>query len=310
MKKMPAKNERRRTLKLARQNVALYVFLIPALLYFFIFCYMPMYGAQIAFRDFNFVNGIWGSEWVGLKWFKLLIKSPVAVGALWNTLTVNFYRLVTEFPIPIVLALLLHNIPNRSIKRVMQTVTYLPHFISTVVLVAMLSCFFSMNSGFVNRIIETLGGTPRQFMGMPGYFRHIFVWSGVWQSAGWGSIIYMAALTGVSPELHESAMIDGANKLQRILHVDLPSIMPTIVIMLILQVGSIMNLDFEKPYLMQNDMNIGISEMLSTYNYKQGIVKTRYSYSAAIGLFTNVVNLTMLFTVNTLSRKLTQTSLW
>lgn len=205
---------------------------------------------------------------------------------------------------------MMHNIPNQKVKRVMQTVTYLPHFISMVVLVAMLSCFFSMNSGFVNRIIESLGATPRQFMGLSGYFRHMFVWSGVWQSMGWGSIIYMAALSGVSPELHESAMIDGASKLQRIRYVDLPSIAPTIVIMLILQVGSIMNLDFEKPFLMQNDMNISVSEMLSTYNYKQGIVKTKYSYSAAIGLFTNAINLTMLLTVNAISRRLTQTSLW
>ena len=304
------KRRYRQRLRLARQNVALYIFLLPTLLYFFVFCYMPMYGAQIAFRDFNFVNGIWGSKWVGLKWFQYFIKSPVARGALYNTLIINFYRLVTEFPIPIVLALIMHNLPNAKVRRVMQTITYMPHFISMVVLVSMLSCFFSMNSGFVNRLIVRLGGTQKQFMGLAEYFRHMFVWSGVWQSMGWGSIIYMAALSGVNSELHESAMIDGAGKLQRIWHVDLPSILPTIVIMLILQVGSIMNLDFEKPYLMQNDMNISVSEMLSTYNYKQGIVKTRYSYSASIGLFTNVVNLTMLLLVNACSRKFTETSLW
>lgn len=304
------KNHYQQRRKLVRQNIALYVFLIPAVTYFFIFCYMPMYGAQIAFRNFSFANGIWGSKWVGFKWFEYFFKSPVAKRALWNTLIINLYRLAVEFPLPIVLALVMHNLPSSKTRRVMQTITYLPHFISMVVLVAMLNSFFAMSSGFVNHIIVALGGTARQFMGLPQYFRHMFVWSGVWQSLGWGSIIYMAALSSVSPELHESAMIDGANKLQRILNVDLPSIMPTIIIMLILQVGQIMSLDFEKPYLMQNDMNISVSEMLSTYNYKQGILSTKYSYSAAIGLFTNVVNLIMLVFVNAFSKRFSETSLW
>ena len=210
------------TWRLMRRNIALYVFLVPAFLYIVLFCYVPMYGVQIAFRNFNFAGGVTGSPWVGLKWFQAFFRSPVSKNAILNTLYLSFYSLFAGFPMPVILALMLHNMPGLRFRRITQTVTYLPHFISTVVLVGMLSCFLSINAGFVNTIIAALGFDKMYFMGLPQYFRHVYVWSGVWQEAGWGSIIYIAALSGISPELHEAAMIDGADKLRRIWHIDLP----------------------------------------------------------------------------------------
>ena len=304
------KLQRNQTLKLMKRNVALYVLLIPALTYILIFCYWPMYGVQIAFRNFTFEGGITGSSWVGLKWFRFFFKSPLFSTLLRNTLTLSLYSIIAGFPVPILLALMIHNTPGRRYRRVIQTVTYLPHFISVVVMVGMLSCFFSVNSGFVNTIIKSMGGMPKQFMGMPQYFSHMYVWSGVWKSMGWDSIIYMAALTSISPELHEAAMIDGANKAQRIWHIDLPGIVPTMVILLILRAGNIMSVGFEKVYLMQNALNNPVSEIISTYTYKQGMLSMKYSYSAAIGLFNNVVNFVFLTFVNFMGKRLTGNSLW
>jgi len=298
------------TWRLMKRNVALYVFLIPALLYIILFCYVPMYGVQIAFRNFNFVGGVSGSPWVGLKWFQAFFQSPVSKSAIMNTLYLSFYSLFAGFPMPVILALMLHNVPGLRFRRFTQTITYLPHFISTVVLVGMLSCFLSINAGFINTLIEALGFEKTYFMGMPQYFRHVYVWSGIWQEAGWGSIIYMAALSSISPELHEAAMIDGADKLHRIWHIDLPGILPTMVILLILNSGSIMSVGFEKAFLMQNNLNTSVSEILATYTYKEGLLKTRYSYSAAIGLFNNVVSFAFLTVVNMISRRMTETSLW
>ena len=300
----------RATWRLMKRNVALYVFLIPATLYLALFAYAPMYGVQIAFRNFNFVDGITGSAWVGWKWFQYFFRSPVSGAAIWNTLYLSFYSLIAGFPMPIVLALMLHNVPGARFRKLTQTVSYLPHFISLVVLVGMLSCFLSINSGFINTLIAAVGGQKTYFMGLPQYFRHVDVWSGVWQEAGWGSIIYMAALTAISPELHEAAMIDGAAKLRRIWHIDLPGIMPTMVILLILRSGSIMSVGFEKAFLMQNSLNTSVSEIISTYTYKEGLLKTRYSYSAAISLFNNVINFAFLAVVNAVSRRLSETSLW
>ena len=298
------------TWKLMKRNVALYVFLIPALVYLALFSYAPMYGVQIAFRNFNFADGITGSQWVGWKWFNYFFKAKNTASIIRNTITISLYSLVAGFPFPIILALMLHNVPSLGFKKTVQTVTYLPHFISLVVMVGMLNCFFSLNSGFVNTIIEALTGKRINFMGTPKYFIHMYVWSGVWQGAGWGSIIYMAALTGISPELHEAAMIDGATKLQRIIHVDLPGIMPTMVILLIMRSGSIMSVGFEKVYLMQNDLNNRVSEVIATYTYKQGLLGTKYSFSAAIGLFNNVINFVFLTLVNFISKRLSGTSLW
>lgn len=296
--------------KLMRRNIALYVLLVPAFAYILIFCYWPMYGVQIAFRNFTFSQGITGSEWVGLKWFQYFFNSPLSATVIKNTVAISLYSLIAGFPMPIILALMLHSINSRKFRRVTQTITYLPHFISTVVVVAMLSCFFSVSSGFISNFISMLGGTPDYYMARPQYFRHVYVWSGIWQSTGWSSIIYMAALSGINPELHEAAMIDGASKLQRIWHIDIPGIMPTMVILLILNAGSIMSVGYEKVFLMQNNLNISVSEVISTYTYKMGLVNQKYSYSAAIGLFNNVINFITLTLVNYLSRRLSDTSLW
>lgn len=298
------------TLRLMKRNWVLYLLLVPALAYIFIFNYQPMYGLQIAFRNFNFADGITGSKWVGMKWFRFFFKSAKCWPLIRNTLIISFYSLLAGFPVPILLALMLHNIPSKKFKRTAQTITYLPHFISLVVVVGMISCFTSINSGWVNTVIEMLGGQRMYLMGKPEYYRHLYVWSGVWQEAGWGSIIYMAALTGVAPELHEAATIDGASKLQRIRHIDLPAILPTITIMLIMRCGSIMSVGFDKSYLMMNDLNREVSEVIATYTYDMGLLSGKYSYSTAISLFNNVINFVFLTAVNKFSKLVSGNSLW
>lgn len=298
------------TLRLMRRNWVLYLLLLPALIYIAIFSYAPMYGIQIAFRNFNFADGITGSKWVGLKWFHFFFKSAKCWPLIRNTLVISFYSMIAGFPIPILLALMLHNIPSAKFKRTAQTITYLPHFISLVVVVGMISCFTSINSGWVNTLIEALGGERMYLMGKPEYYRHLYVWSGVWQEAGWGSIIYMAALTGVAPELHEAATIDGASKLQRIRHIDLPAILPTITIMLIMRCGSIMSVGFDKSYLMMNDLNMDVSEVIATYTYEMGLLSGKYSYSTAISLFNNVINFVFLTAVNKFAKVVSGSSLW
>lgn len=298
------------TLCMMRRNWVLYLLLLPALIYIIIFNYAPMYGIQIAFRNFTFADGITGSKWVGLKWFRFFFSSAKCWPLIRNTLIISFYSLLAGFPVPILLALMLHNIPSRKFKRMAQTITYLPHFISLVVVVGMISCFTSINSGWINTLIEAFGGERVYLMGKPEYYRHLYVWSGVWQEAGWGSIIYMAALTGVAPELHEAATIDGASKLQRIRHIDLPAILPTITIMLIMRCGSIMSVGFDKSYLMMNDLNMDVSEVIATYTYKMGLLSGKYSYSSAISLFNNVINFVFLTAVNKLSKLISGNSLW
>lgn len=298
------------TLRLMRRNWVLYLLLLPALIYIAIFSYAPMYGIQIAFRNFNFADGITGSKWVGMKWFKYFFNSSKCWPLIRNTLVISFYSVIAGFPIPIILALMLHNIPSQKFKRTAQTITYLPHFISLVVVVGMISCFTSINSGWVNTLIEALGGERMYLMGKPEYYRHLYVWSGVWQEAGWGSIIYMAALTGVAPELHEAATIDGASKLQRIRHIDLPAILPTITIMLIMRCGSIMSVGFDKSYLMMNDLNMDVSEVIATYTYEMGLLSGKYSYSTAISLFNNVINFVFLTAVNKFAKVVSGSSLW
>ncbi|MBQ8814523.1 MAG: sugar ABC transporter permease [Lachnospiraceae bacterium] len=303
--------KRKKTLRLMKRNWLLYVFLLPAVLFIVLFKYGPMYGLQIAFQNYSITKGFSGSEWVGLKWFIKFFESPRFWVLLKNTLTLSLYSLVVGFPIPIILALVLNNVKGVKRKKFAQTITYMPHFISTVVLVGMISAFFSPSSGFVNTLLSYLGGSgDTYFMGDPSYFSHMYVWSGVWQEAGWGSIIYMAALAGVDPTLHEAAMIDGANKFKRIIHIDLPTIIPTIIIMLIMRCGSILGVGYEKVFLMQNDMNIAVSEVISTYVYKLGLINRQYSYSTAVGLFNNAINFTLLVIVNKAAKKISGSSLW
>lgn len=293
-----------------RSNWLLYLFLLPAVAYIVVFHYVPMYGIQLAFKDFDSSLGIWGSEWVGFKYFSRFFHTPRFQMILTNTVTLSLYNLLAGFPMPIILALILQYTQNRKLRRFAQTATYAPHFISTVVLVGMLSAFMSPTSGFINTLITRLGGKPIYFFGEASWFKHVYVWSDIWQSTGWNSIIYLAALSGVNPEHHESAIIDGANKLQRIIHIDLPAIMPTTIILLILSMGNIMNVGFEKTYLMQNSLNLKASEVISTYAYKVGLQQAQYEYSTAIGLFNNVINFVMVVLVNRISRQISGNSLW
>lgn len=297
--------KRNKTLILMKRNWILYLFLVPAVVYIAVFMYAPMYGLVIAYKDFSASKGIMGSPWVGTKWFSTFFNAPRFWQILKNTLALSVYSLVVGFPLPVILALIINGIGNTRAKKFTQTVTYMPYFISTVVLVGMMSVLFSPRSGIVNTLLSYLGGSGDTFfMGESKFFRHMYVWSGVWQSTGWNSIIYIAALTGVSQELHEAAKIDGANKLQRILNVDLPAIMPTMVILLIMNCGSILSVGYEKVYLLQNDLNTPVSEVISTYIYKMGLQQQRFSYSTAIGLFNNVINFIILITVNKVSKKI------
>lgn len=304
------RKHRQQTIRRMIDNRALYLMILPAFLYILIFHYWPMYGVQIAFRNFNFADGITGSRWVGMKWFNYFFHSNNFSTLVRNTLILSFYDLLAGFPVPILLALIMNAVPSRRFRKVSQTITYLPHFISVIVLVGMMNSMFSVNSGWVSTIVRALGGTPTYIMGEAKYFRHVYVWSGVWQQMGWNSIIYLAALTSIDPGLHEAAMIDGAGKLRRIISIDLPGILPTMSIMLILRFGSIMSLGFDKVYSMQNALNYSVSEVLSTHIYKMGIQSTKYSYSAAVSLFNNVINFVMLVTVNRISGKLSGNSLW
>lgn len=302
------KNE---TLKLVKRNWLLYLFILPSFVYLLLFSYIPMYGVQIAFRDYSFADGIFGSEWVGLKWFEKFVNTPRFWSILKNTIVLSVYDLLVSFPLPIVLALILNNVKSLRFKKFAQTITYMPHFISMVVLVGMMNIFFSPNGGIVNTILSWFGGPGDvYFMGKSEYFRHMYTWSGAWQNMGWKSIIYVSALASVDPELEEAAVLDGANKLKRIWYIDLPTIAPTIIILLIMSCGSILNVGWEKVYLLQNDLNSSVSEVISTYVYKLGLQQQKFSFSTAVGFFNSAINLTILVIVNKIARKVSETSLW
>lgn len=300
----------RRGVKQVRGDYQLYILLIPALAYYIIFHYLPMYGIQMAFMDFNPIRGFANSKWVGFKNFTKYFNGPYFWPTLKNTLTLSLYSLLASTPLAIIFALILNNIPALRFKKTVQMVTYAPHFISVVVLVGMLKLFLSPNFGVVNNVLGKMGLERINFMQKSQYFPHLYVWSGIWQGLGWSSIIYIAALSGISPEMHEAAVVDGATKLQRIWHIDLPGIMPTIVTLLILSAGRVLSVGFEKVYLMQNNVNATVSEVISTYAYKVGLVQAKYSFSATVSLFNSVINLFFLLVVNYISRKLTDSSLF
>ncbi len=299
---------RQKALRSIRRNWILYAFLLPTLLYLAVFQYAPLYGVQIAFKKFVPSKGIWDSAWVGLAHFKKFFFSYMFGDLLRNTILLSVYQLIAAFPFPIILALLLNYSVSNRLRKVTQMVTYAPHFISTVVLVGMMMVFMSQ-SGIFNQLLGKLGAKPIPFLSDASLFRHIYVWSHIWQRTGYNSVIYIAALAGVSPELHEAAIVDGANKLQRIWHVDVPAILPTAIILLIMNTGNVLSIGFEKVYLMQNDLNLGVSEIISTYVYKIGLLSAQYSYSTAIGLFNNVINLIILLSVNKLADRMSGTSL-
>lgn len=294
-----------------RRNWELYLLLLPALVLLVCFTYKPMYGVLIAFKEYRPVKGIWGSEWV-LPWFKYFRKYFVSyqfAATIKNTLTITLYSLIV-FPVPVALALSVNQMRSGKFKKFFQTVTYMPHFISTVVMVGLLTLLLSPGSGIFGTICNLLGVEAPNLLGKAGAFKHLYVWSDIWQHAGWDSIIYIAALSGVDPSLYEAATVDGASKMQKVRFIDIPMLIPTAVIMLIMRMGGLMSLGFEKVYLMQNDLNIASSEVISTYVYKIGVVNTQYSYSAAINLFSTIVNFILLITVNKIAKSISENSLW
>lgn len=293
-----------------KRNYQYYLLLLPTILWYGIFAYAPMYGIQIAFRNFNGARGIWGSKWVGLRHFRAFFSSYFFPVLVENTLSLSLYSLLAGMPIPIIVALLLNEIRQKRYKRFIQTVTYAPHFISSVVLVGMILIVLSPSTGVVNMARKALGMDAYYYMTDPAAFRHIYVWSGIWQNVGWSSIIYLAALSAVNPELHEAAVIDGATRLQRVWYLNIPTLMPTFTILLILSVGSLMSVGHEKVLLMQNDLNKTTANIISTYVYERGLIRGDFSFSAAVSLFNNVINFVLLVGVNFISRRLSDTSLF
>lgn len=291
------------------RNKYVYLMLLPGLVYFLIFHYIPLVGAQIAFRDFRPMLGFFKSPWVGFKWFEEFFSSYYFWRLLRNTILINIYDIIFGFPAPIILALLLNEIRINFFKRVVQTVTYLPHFISIIVICGMIMDFFS-RQGVINALIGYLGINAIPFMVNPGWFRPIFVGSNIWTQVGWGSIIYLAALTAVDQELYEAATIDGAKRFSQLIHITIPCITPTIVIMFILRIGRIMTVGFEKVLLLYNASTYETADVISTFVYRKGILEMSYSYSTAVGLFNSVINLIMLVIFNRISRKVSESSLW
>ena len=307
---IPVQSRLRKSLLHIMRDHQLYLLLIPVMAYYVIFHYMPMYGLRIAFMEYDIIKGFNRSPWVGFKQFEKLFTSPYFFTSLRNTLVISLYSLFASTPLPILFALILNSIRDSFFKKSAQTISYAPHFISTVVIVGMIKLFLSPSSGIINTAIVALGGEPINFMAIPEAFPHVYVWSGIWQGLGWSAVLYIAALGGVDPQLHEAAQLDGASRLQRMWHVDVPGILPTITIVFIMNMGRIMSVGFEKVYLMQNDLNIATSEIIATYTYKQGLEQAKYSYSTATGIFNSLVNIGLLFFFNGISRKLTETSLW
>jgi putative aldouronate transport system permease protein len=303
MERVKIKSKRNRDIW--QLNVELYIFfLLPAVIVTFIFIYIPMWGAQIAFRDYLPTRGIWGSQWVGLRHFMRFLNSYQFFNLLKNTLGISIYQLLAGFPLPILLALTLNQLKNGFFKRFSQTITYAPHFISVVVLIGLLHVFLNPRNGLINVFFMSLGKNPVYFIGIQKYFWHLYVISGIWQSTGWGAIMYLAALSGIDPELYEAAKIDGTTRIQRIIYIDIPGILPTIVILFILNAGRLMNVGFEKTFLMQNPLNLGASEVISTYVYKVGLLQAQFGFASAVGLFNGVVNLVLLFIVDRIAKRL------
>ena len=288
----------------------LYLFLLLPVACVVIFSYVPMYGIVLAFKNYRPNKGILGSPWVGMKYFNQFFNSPSFLLLLKNTLILSLYSLLASLPVPILLALCLNEVRIPWFKKTVQMVTYAPYFISTVVMVGMLIQLMSIRSGFFNHLIQIFGGTPVDFMAIPSLFRTIYVFSGVWQGMGYSAVIYIAALSNVDPQLYEAAIIDGANRLQKIIHIDIPAILPTIVLMLIMSLGNVMSIGAEKVYLMQNNLNLSTSEIISTYVYKIGLINGQFSLSTAVGLFNSVINFVLIVIVKTIARRLGDTRLW
>lgn len=296
--------------KIKSANWQFWVIIAVPIIYAIIFAYVPMAGIVLAFQDFSIRKGIFGSDWVGLRYFKQFLTSTSSVLVIKNTLILGVYSFLASFPVPIILAIGINEMRAKRYKKAVQMVTYAPYFISIVVLVGMMMQMMDLRSGIINVILQKIGLEPVNFFGNPKIFRHLYVWSGVWQSAGYASIIYLAALSGVSKELQEAAIVDGANRIKRILHVDIPAILPTIIIMLIFNCASIVSIGLDKVFLMQNSLNASVSEVISTFVYKVGVVNSNVGFSTAAGLFQSVVAFVLLVIVNRICKKITENSLW
>jgi len=290
-------------------NREVYFLLIPVVVFYIIFCYMPMYGALIAFKDYAPKLGVTGSPWVGFKHFEIFFNSPSFLTILWNTVRISLYSLLVEFPAPIILAMLINELRNARFAKVVQTATYLPHFISLIVVCGMIKDF-TRDTGIITQLLSLFGVPEVSLLGYPQYFLPIYIGSNIWQDVGWSSIIYLAALTGVDPQLYEAAKIDGANKWQQTIHVTLVGIMPTIITMLILRMGSILSVGYEKIILLYNDATLEVADVISSYVYRKGILEQSWSFSTAVNLFNSVVNLVFLLITNKISSKVNETSLW
>lgn len=293
-----------------KKNWILYVMILPVVVYFVIFAYAPMYGIQLAFKDYNVKAGIMASPWVGWEHFRRFFSAFNFKTLMLNTVGISVYSILVGFPIPIIFALMLNYLKNKHLKKAVQMMSYAPYFISTVVICGMLTIFLNPDTGIFNTIRNILGMESVDFLSNPQWFKSIYVWSGVWQGMGWSSIIYISALSGVDPQLHEAAIVDGATKIQRMIHVDLPSIKPTIIMLLILQMGSLMNVGFEKVFLLQNELNKTASDVIATYTYRVGLINSDYGYSTAVGLFNSVINVILIVVTNQLSKKLADESLF
>lgn len=293
-----------------RRHWQLYLLILPAIVYFIVFKYIPILNAVIAFKDYNVVKGIWGSPWVGFKHFQAFFANPQFWLLLRNTFFLSLYTLALSFPIPILLALALNEIRNGVFKRTVQLVTYAPYFISTVVMVSMIILLLAPRLGIANQLLAAIGVPAINFLGRPDLFRPIYAWSDVWQNSGYAAVIYLAALAGVDPALYEAAKVDGASRFQKMLYIDIPGLMPTAIIILILNVGSLLALGFEKIYLLQNPLNLSASEVIATYVYKIGLLNASFSFATAVGLFNSVINLILLLLVNAFAKRVSNTSLW
>lgn len=301
----------RKILSGLKKDWQLWAMILPALAYIIIFCYVPMYGIQLAFRKYDFSKGLTGGDWVGFKYFIQYFESPMFWTTLRNTFVISFFTLVCGFPAPILLALVVNSLRQKKLRRVVQTAVYMPYFISTVVMVAILQILLSPSTGVVSNFLKSLHIIPQSInlLGTPSAFVPVYVLSGIWQSAGWNSIIFIAALASVDGQLYDAAKVDGANRWQQVLHVELPAIVPTIVILLIMNMGRVLSVGFEKVFLMQNDLNLSVSEVISTYVFNIGVQSGQFSFGSAVGLFNTVINFAFLMIANMVSKKAADISL-
>ena len=297
--------------KALKRDYDVYLLILPVVAFFIIFCYVPMYGVQIAFKDYSPAQGFAGSPWVGLKHLERFISGLYFGRVIKNTLLMSVYSLIISIPAPVILALLFNEIRTKKLKVSMQAISYAPNFISTVVMVSMITMFLTPQTGFVDSILRVFGHSSDQsIINEPSAFYHLYVWSGIWQGVGWSSVIYSAAIEGVPVDMYEAAWLDGASKIKQIWYVTLPTISPTIIILAIMAIGNVLNIGYEKVFLMQTDLNLTTSEIISTYVYKAGLQQAQYSFSTMVGLFNNVINFAVLVIANSIAKRVSETSLW